>query len=101
MANKLDKRMIGIKELLGIIKKNHEKIFRSQNATFLSLTDNKNKSCLELIISDEYWKTGKGERILLRLEGDQRELSNLVNGESGHTGVKATRKELSEEFSAA
>ena len=59
MANKLDKRMIGIKELLYIIKENHEKIFRSQNATFLSLTDNKNKSCLELLIPDKYWKIGR------------------------------------------
>ena len=98
MANKLDKRMIGIKELLYIIKENHEKIFRSQNATFLSLTDNKNKSCLELLIPDKYWKTGNGGNIFLRLEEDQRELSNLVNGESGHTGIKATRKELSEEL---
>lgn len=101
MANKLDKRMIGIKELLYIIKENHEKIFRSQNATFLSLTDNKNKSCLELLIPDKYWKTGNGGNIFLRLEEDQRELSNLVNGESGHTGIKATRKELSEELCGA
>lgn len=42
---------------------------------------------------------GKGKEIFEHLENDQRELSNLVTGESGHTGVKATRKELSEELS--
>ena len=63
MTNKPDKRMIGMKELLRIIKENHERIFRSPNATFLTLTDNNNKSCLELLITDEYWKTGNGKKI--------------------------------------
>ena len=99
MTDKLDKRMIGMKELLYVIKKNSKEIFRSENASFLSLTDSKNISCLELIISNKYWEKGKGKEIFEHLENDQRELSNLVTGESGHTGVKATRKELSEELS--
>ena len=99
MTDKLDKRMIGMKELLYVIKKNSKEIFRSENASFLSLTDSKNISCLELIISNKYWEKGKGKEIFEHLENDQRELSNLVTGESGHTGVKATRKEISEELS--
>lgn len=64
MTDKLDKRMIGMKELLYVIKKNSKEIFRSENASFLSLTDSKNISCLELIISNKYWEKVREKKYL-------------------------------------
>lgn len=112
MARKNTKLMVGVNELLTEIISNRHKIFSSDNLHILSLIDRENESRLRLIIPDSYWSTKIGtkiqERLMLRLKGDnvesrnlnRGELSNLLTGTDGHTGVKYTRLELALDLSS-
>ena len=111
MANKSTKLMVGVNDLLDEIQNNSHKIFSGSNIAILSLIDRENDSRLRLIIPDKYWTTETGEKIHNRLmlklntdnpdikNGNRGELSNLLTGNDGHTGVKATRLDLARDLS--
>lgn len=111
MANKSTKLMVGVNDLLDEIQNNSHKIFSGSNIAILSLIDRENDSRLRLIIPDKYWTTETGQKIHNRLmlklntdnpdikNGNRGELSNLLTGNAGHTGVKATRLDLARDLS--
>lgn len=121
MTKEESRLMIGIKDLIGIIQNNYDKIYKTQNVAFLKQVNIKNENCfqddsnwvfpfskktnaenvsfLKLLIPENYWESGRGKEIYGELEENRSELSNLVTGTNGHTRVKGIRKELSEYLS--
>lgn len=110
MGTKKTKLMIGVNDLITEITENSNIIFSCASPTFLSSIDRENDSHLRILIPDEYWNTQYGKVIEDRLmlknnsvnnqtrRSARSELSNLLTGTDGHTGVKSTRLDLAKDL---
>lgn len=110
MGNKKVKLMTGVNDLINEIKDNSNIIFSCTNPAFLSKIDRENDSHLRILIPDQYWNTQFGKFIESRLmlkntpndnqpkRSVRSELSNLLTGTDGHTGVKTTRSDLAKDL---
>lgn len=98
MAMNNNKLMIGVNELIEEIKGNSNYVFKSDNVAFLNIVPQENFERLMLLISYDYWETNTGKEIKKRLIENRSELSNLLTGNNGHTGVKATRIEIADDL---
>lgn len=110
MTRSKNKFMIGVNDLIAEIKDNSSIIFASSTSVFFSCFGRENDDHLRILIPDEYWNTPQGtilkNRLMLNINSDihtkktvRSELSNLLKGNEGHTGVKVTRSELATDLS--
>lgn len=111
MGTKKTKLMIGVNDLIAEITENSNIIFSCANPAFLSNIDRENDSHLRILIPNEYWNTQYGKiiegRLMLKTNSDNNqtkksvrsELSNLLTGTDGHTGIKSTRFDLAKDLS--
>lgn len=108
---KKTKFMIGVNGLIDEIHAKSDAIFSCKEPDFLSKAINeKNDGRLRMIIPDDYWDTSEGhvlkERLMLKSGSDsssekkmvRSELSNLLTGTNGHTGVATTRNDLARDI---
>lgn len=110
MGTKKVKLMIGVNYLIDEIKDNANIIFSCANPAFLSNIARENDSRLRILIPDQYWNTSCGKvienRLMLKTNPDnilgrmpvRSELSNLLTGTEGHTGIKTTRSDLAKDL---
>lgn len=110
MSTKKVKLMIGVNDLIDEIKNNANIIFSCGNPAFLSNIARENDSRLRILIPDQYWNTPCGKvienRLMLKTNPDniqgkmpvRSELSNLLTGTEGHTGIKTTRSDLAKDL---
>ena len=110
MTRSKNKFMIGVNDLIAEIKDNSSIIFANSTSVFFSCFGRENDDHLRILIPDEYWNTPQGtilkNRLMLNINSDihtkktvRSELSNLLKGNEGHTGVKVTRSELATDLS--